>query len=84
MPGQRKRARTRSRIRATQRTADAPGRWEPLFSTTEQSELRTYLDRLRADGTVTDPSQLRIDLLCGRLAHPTTYRVSLFVPEDSA
>ncbi|MFJ7272596.1 hypothetical protein ACIQV3_39205 [Streptomyces sp. NPDC099050] len=84
MPRQRKRARARSRIRATQRTADARGRWEPMFSTTEQSEVRAYVGRLRADGTFTDPSQLRIDLLCGRLVHPSTYQVSLFVPEESA
>ncbi|WP_327306232.1 hypothetical protein OG730_24310 [Streptomyces sp. NBC_01298] len=82
MPGQRKRA--RSRIRATQRTADARGRWEPLFSTAEESEVRAYVGRLRADGTVSDPSQLRIDLFCGRLEHPSTYQVSLFVPEDPA
>ncbi|MFF3215346.1 hypothetical protein ACFYYB_32475 [Streptomyces sp. NPDC002886] len=82
MPGQRKRA--RSRIRATQRTADARGRWEPLFSTTEESEVRAYVARLRADGTATDPSQLRIDLFCSRLEHPSTYQVSLFVPEGSA
>ncbi|MFD6889710.1 hypothetical protein [Streptomyces sp. NPDC059957] len=82
MPGQRKRA--RSRMRATQRTADIPGRWEPLFSTTEQSELREHFRRLRSEGTVTDPSQIRIDTHCGRLAHPSTYRISLFVPEDPA
>lgn len=71
-------------MRATQRTADTPGRWEPLFSTTEQSELREYFRRLLSEGTVTDPSQIRIDTNCGRLSHPSTYQLSLFVPEVPA
>ncbi|MFE2287791.1 hypothetical protein ACFXDJ_26955 [Streptomyces sp. NPDC059443] len=82
MPGQRKRK--RSQERARRRTRGTPGRWEPLFSTGDQAELKDHLRRLSADGTVTGPSQLRIDQLCGRLVHPTTYRVSIFVPEASA
>ncbi|WP_405491828.1 hypothetical protein [Streptomyces sp. NBC_00096] len=81
MPGQRKRK--RSRERARQRTEDTPGRWEPLFSTQDQAELREHLHRLVTDGTAKDPSQLRIDTYCGRLAHPSTYRISIFVPDTS-
>ncbi|MBT2470253.1 hypothetical protein J7E97_20840 [Streptomyces sp. ISL-66] len=81
MPGQRKRK--RSGERAHRRTADTPGRWEPLFSTGDQAELRAYIRRLSAEGTVSDPNLLRIDTSCGRLVHPTTYQVSLFVPETS-
>lgn len=71
-------------MRAHERTADTRGRWELLFSTTEQVELREYVRRLRIDGTAIDPSRLRIDNLCGRHTHPSTYQVSLFVPEASA
>ncbi|MET9886206.1 hypothetical protein ABZZ20_24345 [Streptomyces sp. NPDC006430] len=79
MPGQRKRK--RSRERAYRRAEDVPGRWEPLFSTQEQAEMKEYVRRLHAEGTVTDPSQLRFDTFCGRLVHPTSYRVSIFVPD---
>ncbi|MCX4629334.1 hypothetical protein [Streptomyces sp. NBC_01443] len=82
MPGQRKRK--RSRERARRRAQDVPGRWEPLFSTQEQAEMKEYVRRLIAEGKVTDPELLRIDQFCGRLVHPTSYRVSLFVPEGSA
>lgn len=82
MPGQRKRK--RSRERAGRRVAETPGRWEPLFSTGDQAELRAYVRRLQAEGAVTDLNLLRIDTFCGRLVHPTTYRVSLFVPEPSS
>ncbi|MET9464364.1 hypothetical protein ABZY44_05970 [Streptomyces sp. NPDC006544] len=78
MPGQRKRARSRERQRA--RTA-VPGRWEPLFSTEDAVELKAYVRRLRSEGT--DADQLRLDTFCGRLEFPTTYRVSVFVPEAS-
>ncbi|MER7462863.1 hypothetical protein [Streptomyces sp. NPDC097981] len=78
MPGQRKRK--RSRERAHRRAEDVPGRWEPLFSTQEHSELKEYVRRLHAEGKVTDPTHLRIDMFCGRLVHPTTYRVSIYVP----
>ncbi|WP_328299318.1 hypothetical protein OG389_16890 [Streptomyces sp. NBC_00435] len=81
MPGQRKRK--RSRERARRRAEDTPGRWEPLFSTGDPAELGEYLRRVHADGTVTDPAQLRIDTFCGRLVHPTTHQVSIFVPEVS-
>ncbi|MFZ3471008.1 hypothetical protein ACODT3_21580 [Streptomyces sp. 4.24] len=79
MPGQRKRK--HSQERAHQRTRDTPGRWEPLFSTQDQAELAEYVRRLRSEDTVTDLTQLRIDTFCGRLTHPSTYQVSLFVPD---
>lgn len=82
MPGQRKRK--RSRERAHRRTAETPGRWEPLFSTGDQAELRAYLRRLQAEDTGIDPELLRIDTFCGRLTHPSSHRVSLFVPESPA
>ncbi|WP_030156720.1 hypothetical protein [Streptomyces sp. NRRL S-244] len=82
MPGQQKRK--RSRERAHRRAAAVPGHWEPLFSTQEHAEMKEYIHRLIADGEVTDPETLRIDQFCGRLTHPTSYRVSVFVPEDRA
>ncbi|MEV0412585.1 hypothetical protein AB0I68_17700 [Streptomyces sp. NPDC050448] len=81
MPGQRKRK--RSRERAYRRAADVPGHWEPLFSTQEHAEMKEYVRRLHAESKVTDPAHLRIDMFCGRLVHPTSYRVSIFVPEGS-
>ncbi|MFJ3198887.1 hypothetical protein [Streptomyces sp. NPDC086989] len=80
MPGQRK----QSRERAQRRLRDVPGRWEPLFSTRDQGELKEYLRRLHAEGGVTDPEYVRIDMFCGRLTHPTPHRVSVFVPEGAA
>ncbi|MFZ3498294.1 hypothetical protein ACODT5_34575 [Streptomyces sp. 5.8] len=79
MPGQRKRKHRRER--AHHRTREVLGYWETLFSTGDQAELREYIRRLYAEGTVTDPERLRLSTLCGRLAHPTTYEVSHFVPE---
>ncbi|WP_405702377.1 hypothetical protein [Streptomyces sp. NBC_00069] len=81
MPGQRKRR--RSRERASRRAQDLPGRWEPLFSTQEHAELKEYVRRLYTERRI-DPECLRIDQFCGRLTHPTSYRVSIFVPEGSA
>ncbi|CAM5477742.1 hypothetical protein SAVIM338S_03230 [Streptomyces avidinii] len=79
MPGQRKRRHSRERAhrRAAAETA-GPGRWETSFETDDQAQLRAYLARLSAEGTATDPNRIRIDTFCGRLVHPTTYRVSLF------
>lgn len=82
MPGQRKRK--RSRERAHRRLADTPGCWEPLFSTENHAELKAHVLRLQVEGAVTDLNRLRIDMFCGRLVAPTTYRVSLFVPEATA
>lgn len=41
--------------------------------------MRTQLRRLREAGV--DGSMIRIDTLCGRLALPTTYRLSRFVTD---
>ncbi|CAM5627335.1 hypothetical protein AB0M94_23445 [Streptomyces xanthochromogenes] len=82
MPGQRKRKRQRERA-ARSRSPQA-GRWEQVFSTQDEAELRAETQRLYAEGELTDPSMLRVDMLCGRLRSPTTYRLSLFVPDASA
>ncbi|WP_327132471.1 hypothetical protein OG311_16815 [Streptomyces sp. NBC_01343] len=82
MPGQQKRK--RSRERAHRRAAAVRGHWEPLFSTQVHAEMKEYVRRLIADGEVTDPDTLRIDQFCGRLTHPTSYRVSVFVPQNPA
>ncbi|WP_051833402.1 hypothetical protein [Streptomyces katrae] len=81
MPGQQKR--TRSRERGRRGAAAVPGHWEPLFSTQVHAELKEYVRRLYAARTV-EPESLRIDQFCGRLTHPTSYRLSVFVPDESA
>ncbi|MFK0217460.1 hypothetical protein ACIQWN_04615 [Streptomyces vinaceus] len=81
MPGQQKRK--RSRERAHRRAAAVRGHWEPLFSTQVHAEMKEYVRRLYEEGRV-DPECVRIDQFCGRLTHPTSYRVSVFVPEASA
>ncbi|MFC4958460.1 hypothetical protein ACFPFX_19435 [Streptomyces mauvecolor] len=81
MPGQRKRKRQRER--AAQARSPRAGRWEPLFSTRDEAELRAHVQRLRAEGELTDPSMMRVDMFCGRLQSPTSYRLSLFVPDPT-
>lgn len=54
-----------------------------LFSTQDESEWHAYLRRLRASDTQIDWTATRVDMLCGRLIHPTTYRLSLFVPNSA-
>lgn len=44
--------------------------------------MRTRLRHLREAGV--DGELLRIDTLCGRLALPTTYRVSRFVTDPAS
>lgn len=51
-----------------------------LSETRDASEHRAYVRRLRAEGSGIDWSAVRVDTLCGRLKQPTTYRLSLFVP----
>lgn len=81
MPGQRKR---RNRQEAAARgRAETPGRWEPLLATQDQAEFRTHVRRLAAERVVA-PERLRLDTCCGRLTHPTTHRLSIFVPEPGA
>ncbi|MEV6678515.1 hypothetical protein AB0N09_16890 [Streptomyces erythrochromogenes] len=81
MPGQRRRKQRQQRHDERHRPENVPGRWEPLHETQEQAELREFLRRLRYEGGVTDPAHIRIDTFCGRLTHPTTYRVSVYVPD---
>ncbi|MEU4116665.1 hypothetical protein AB0F71_19490 [Kitasatospora sp. NPDC028055] len=50
-----------------------------IFETQDEAELRAQLRPLREAGI--DPSTIRIDMLCGRLVQPTTYRLSRFVTD---
>ncbi|MFE9660712.1 hypothetical protein [Streptomyces sp. NPDC005955] len=52
-----------------------------VVETPDQAELRTTLRRLREAGV--DGSVIRIDTLCGRLAVPTTYRLSRFMTDPA-
>ncbi|MCI3223351.1 hypothetical protein [Streptomyces sp. NP-1717] len=79
MPGQRKRKRQQQR-RARGRENEA-GRWMVVFETQDHSEWRTRLRELRAADEPIDWESARIDTLCGRLTYPTTYRLSVFVPD---
>ncbi|MFD7702768.1 hypothetical protein [Streptomyces caelestis] len=83
MPGQRRRRRRQQdeARRAAARSAPGAGRWEVLFETRDESEWHAHIRRLRASGTPIDWTAVRVDTLCGRLAHPTTFRLSLFVPK---
>lgn len=79
MPGQGKRRRRQmaERQRLAARTAPEVGRWEVIFETQDETELHAHLRGLREARI--DESTLRIDTLCGRLAQPTTYRLSQFM-----
>ncbi|WEH17097.1 hypothetical protein [Streptomyces sp. VNUA24] len=55
------------------------GRWEVLFETQDESEWHTHLRRLRASDAQIDWTAARLDRLCGRDTHPTTFRLSVFV-----
>ncbi|MEU0523916.1 hypothetical protein [Streptomyces niveus] len=79
MPGQRKRKRQRQ-TRGRDRGNEA-GRWEVVFETQDESEWRSRLRELRAADDPIDWESARIDTLCGRLTYPTTYRLSVFVPD---
>lgn len=83
MPGQRKRKRKQQddRQHADARFAPAAGHWEVLFETQDASEWRAHIRRLRASDEQIDWTAVRMDTLCGRLVHPTTYRLSLFVAD---
>ncbi|MEU8464575.1 hypothetical protein [Streptomyces sp. NPDC029003] len=85
MPGQRKRKRGQyaDARQAAAPSASGAGRWEVLFETQDEAEWRAHIHRLRASGTRTDWTLLRMDTFCGRLIHPTTYRLSRFVPNRS-
>ncbi|MGW5777389.1 hypothetical protein [Streptomyces sp. NPDC003863] len=49
----------------------------------DETMLRTGMRRLRAGRPDLDEDAIRVDVLCGRLVHPTTYRLSVFVPFDA-
>lgn len=52
-----------------------------VVETRDQAEMRTRLHRLQEAGV--DGSMIRIDTLCGRLAVPTTYRLSRFATDPA-
>ncbi|MFF4583450.1 hypothetical protein [Streptomyces sp. NPDC001389] len=78
MPGQRKRKAQRRREADAWNRRPAGAQWERRFSTQDRDELRAYLDGLSRSGVRAD--EIRIDMPCGRLEHPTWYTVSVLVP----
>lgn len=81
MPGRRRR-REREARRAEARTArEARSRWEVLFETTDEADWHAYHRRGRGKPVGLSEEDLRVDVLCGRGAHPTTYRLSVLVPD---
>lgn len=50
-----------------------------VFETHDQTELREHAIHLLKTGTA--ERMMRIDILCGRLVNPTSYRLSRFVPD---
>ncbi|MEU1816997.1 hypothetical protein ABZ543_17640 [Streptomyces roseifaciens] len=87
VPGQRKRKQKqqerRERAGAAARAAEEQGHWEVVLTTESQEECRARARSLCDDGTVTHGSNLRVDMLCGRLVQPTVYRLSMFVEHAS-
>ncbi|MFJ9055350.1 hypothetical protein [Streptomyces sp. NPDC102409] len=63
--------------------SDRAGRWDVVLETQDPVEFRERVRRLQTGPRPADLSELRIDTLCGRLAHPTTYRLSRYVPSDA-
>lgn len=55
-----------------------------LFETQDEAEWRTRLRALRAGEERIDWAMTRVDTFCGRLKQPTTYRLSLFVPDPES
>ncbi|MFJ7154837.1 hypothetical protein ACIQUQ_07835 [Streptomyces sp. NPDC101118] len=85
MPGQRKRKRSRERELRRAEAARTPGRWERVFHAPSYAECREYAIRLAGERPeLADPALLRFDMFCGRLQHPTTYALSVFVPDPPA
>ncbi|MGW7544618.1 hypothetical protein ACWGKQ_26470 [Streptomyces sp. NPDC054770] len=76
------RQRPRSSRTPTPRAPDT-GRWETVFETQDESEWRARLRRPRNSEQRFDWTNARLDVLCGRLERPTTYRLSVFVPTGS-
>ncbi|MFD9112894.1 hypothetical protein [Streptomyces bottropensis] len=82
MPGQRRRRHGRQveARRDAARFASDAGRWEVLLETQDESEWHARLRDLRASDSGIDWTAVRVDRICGRGTHPTTFRLSLFVP----
>ncbi|CAL9349218.1 hypothetical protein SUDANB176_00438 [Streptomyces sp. enrichment culture] len=59
------------------------GRWEVVFETQDESEWHAHIRGLRDGGERIDWAMTRVDMLCGRQLQPTTYRLSLFVPDPA-
>ncbi|MEU8620178.1 hypothetical protein [Streptomyces sp. NPDC048623] len=83
MPGQRKRKRQRERARQTAaRLAQQTGTWDVRFVTQDPEEFHAYVRQLRESEPNLDWETVRLDHFCGRLVHPNTYRLSVFVPDS--
>ncbi|WP_223179469.1 hypothetical protein [Streptomyces griseicoloratus] len=54
-----------------------------LFETQDESQWHAHLRHLRTGPQRIDWSMTRVDTFCGRLMQPTTYRLSLFVPDST-
>lgn len=85
VPGQRKRKRRKREAwrRFAARTAPDAGHWEVVFETQDESRWLTYVRALRTGEESVDLETARVDTLCGRLSQPTTYRLSVFVPDPA-
>ncbi|MFD3482402.1 hypothetical protein [Streptomyces sp. NPDC058665] len=81
MPGQRRRRRSRERQRGPSEAELGPGRWAVVFETADEARWRAEVRRRIAEHEVKDLSMFRLDTLCGRSRVPTTYRLSVFVPD---
>ncbi|MEU5386786.1 hypothetical protein [Kitasatospora cineracea] len=82
MPGQHRRKRRQEAARRRQAARYEGWQWHPLYSTQDYAEFTAYFRRLRAERTH-DEERLRLDMFCGRLTHPTTYRISVLMPPDA-
>ena len=90
MPGQKKRKNRQAAAdrRLAARTAPGTGEWVVHFETQNYVEWRDYVHRLRAAPekaglTRSDLEVARMDAFCGRDRYPTTYRLSVFVPNSA-
>ncbi|GLY48332.1 hypothetical protein [Lentzea sp. NBRC 102530] len=84
MPGQKKRKDRQAALdcRAAARTAPGTGEWVVRFETQDHREFRDHMRRLEVERPPDfDPELSRIDTFCGRETHPTTCRLSVFVPQ---
>ncbi|MEU5375682.1 hypothetical protein ABZ359_09175 [Streptomyces sp. NPDC005968] len=67
-----------------QQAAAGAGHWDILFETQDESEWRARIHRLRESDERIDWTAVRMDTSCGRLAQPSTYRLSVFVANTTA